>query len=36
MLIVERTQKCWDFGLTLYLVHVAVCTMYQVGGQHSA
>lgn len=36
MLIVERTQKCWDFGLTLYLFHVAACTMYQVPGRPHA
>ena len=29
-LIVERAKKCVDFTFTLFFIHLAVCTFYQV------
>jgi hypothetical protein len=27
-IIVEKSKKCLDFGVTLFIIHLAVCTLY--------
>ena len=30
-IVVEKSKKCVDFTVTMYLIHLAICTYYNVG-----